>query len=55
MIDADYRGLLGVLLYNFGEEDFLINPGDRVAQLVLERIMTPEVETVDVGNKFLIR
>ncbi|PWN51790.1 putative dUTP pyrophosphatase [Violaceomyces palustris] len=47
VIDSDYRGLLGVLLFNFGESDFAINEGDRIAQLVIERIATPEVEEVD--------
>jgi dUTP pyrophosphatase len=48
VIDCDYRGLLGVLLFNFGSEDFSIRVGDRIAQLVLERIETPEVEVVEV-------
>lgn len=47
VIDSDYRGLLGVLLFNFGSEDFSIKPGDRIAQLILERIETPEVDVVE--------
>lgn len=47
MIDSDYRGLLGVLLFNLGSEDFNIKPGDRIAQLILERIETPEVDIVE--------
>ena len=43
VVDADYRGNVGVLLFNFGEDDFRVNIGDRVAQLVLERIMNPPV------------
>ena len=46
VIDADYRGELGVVLFNFGKEAFTVNPGDRIAQLVLERIATPAVEEV---------
>lgn len=38
VIDADYRGPLKVLLFNFGEQDFLIKEGERIAQLVLERV-----------------
>lgn len=34
-IDSDYRGPLGVILINHGIEDFIINDGDRIAQLVL--------------------
>lgn len=43
VIDADYRGPLGVVLFNFGEQSFMVKPGDRIAQLVLERCETPEV------------
>ncbi|KAK2626558.1 hypothetical protein QTJ16_003733 [Diplocarpon rosae] len=46
VIDADYRGQVKVLLFNHGEEDFEVQEGDRVAQLVLERIYTPEVREV---------
>ena len=34
-IDADYRGEIGVLLINHGHDDFVINRGDRIAQLVI--------------------
>jgi len=47
VIDADYRGQVKVLLFNHGEKDFEVKEGDRVAQLVLERIYTPEVEEVE--------
>ncbi len=43
VIDADYRGPVKVLLFNHSDADFAVNEGDRVAQLVLERIYTPEV------------
>lgn len=46
VIDADYRGLLGLLMFNFGEADFTFEAGDRIAQLILERIATPEVTVV---------
>lgn len=49
VIDADYRGLLGVLLFNLGDANFTIQKGDRIAQLVLERIATPEVQVVEVS------
>ena len=44
VIDEDYRGNLGVVLFNFGETDFEIKYGDRVAQLICERIKYPELE-----------
>ncbi|KGG51606.1 putative dUTPase [Mitosporidium daphniae] len=47
VIDADYRGNVGVLLFNTSTEaDFSIKKGDRIAQLILEKIATPEVRVV---------
>lgn len=48
VIDADYRGEVKVILFNFSDTDFEIKEGDRIAQLILERIYTPEVEVVPV-------
>ena len=36
-IDSDYRGEIGVILINWGEEDFVISNGDRIAQVVISR------------------
>lgn len=36
-IDADYRGEIGVLLINLSNEDFIINKGERIAQMVIAR------------------
>lgn len=36
-IDADYRGEVGVLLINLSQEDFVVNDGERVAQMVVAR------------------
>ena len=44
IIDADYRGEVGVILFNFGEEDFVVNLGDRIAQLIFEKRKTPIVK-----------
>ena len=49
-MDSDYRGELGVVLYNHSEEDFKINQGDRVAQLIFEKIKTPIVQKVQALN-----
>lgn len=38
VIDADYRGEVKVLLFNFSDVDFTVKVGDRIAQLVLERV-----------------
>ncbi len=37
-IDADYRGEIKVILINFGEEDFVIHRGDRIAQMVINKV-----------------
>jgi len=47
VIDADYRGLLGIVLINHGKEAFDVKIGDRIAQLILERIATPDVEEIE--------
>ncbi|KIW62656.1 deoxyuridine 5'-triphosphate nucleotidohydrolase [Phialophora macrospora] len=47
VIDADYRGEVKVLLFNHADVDFAVSRGDRVAQLVLERIYTPEIVEVE--------
>jgi deoxyuridine 5'-triphosphate nucleotidohydrolase len=50
VIDADYRGTVHVLLFNLSDKDFEVEEGDRVAQLILERIVTPEVTEVEVSR-----
>jgi dUTP pyrophosphatase len=47
VIDADYRGEVIVMLYNHGYADYHVRAGDKVAQLVLERISVPEPVWVD--------
>ena len=47
MVDEDYRGEVGVVLFNHSDADFAVAAGDRVAQLILERIVTPTVVEVD--------
>ena len=48
VIDRDYRGEVRVVLFNHGDEDFTVAEGDRVAQLVLERIAMVDVMEVPV-------
>jgi dUTP pyrophosphatase len=45
-IDSDYRGEIKVILFNFGENDFIINRGDRIAQLVIAEVILAEVKEV---------
>ena len=47
VIDRDYRGELRVLLHNSGTTDFNVESGDRIAQLVIERIAMVDIEKVD--------
>ncbi|CAM9558976.1 unnamed protein product, partial [Choristocarpus tenellus] len=47
VVDYDYRGPVGVVLFNHGPEDFKVNPGDRIAQLILERICMAAVQECD--------
>jgi len=49
-IDADYRGEIGVILVNLSNEDFVINDGERIAQLVIakhERVNWKEVKVLN--------
>lgn len=47
-IDADYRGEIGVILVNLSAEDFVIEDGERIAQMVLARHEQVQWETVEV-------
>ena len=46
-IDADYRGEIGVCLVNLSQEDFTVNDGERIAQMVIARHEQAEFEVVD--------
>jgi len=68
VIDADYRGILYILLFNLGDNEFKgpfpglcprhlrlpvfvsVSEGDRIAQLIIERIYTPEISEVEVSQ-----
>lgn len=41
-IDSDYRGELRVLMINLGQEKIMVHPGDRIAQLVLQKVERAE-------------
>jgi dUTP pyrophosphatase len=47
-IDADYRGEVGVIIINLSQEDFIINDGERIAQMVIARHETADFEQVEV-------
>lgn len=53
-IDADYRNEIGVILFNTTDEDFVVNAGDRIAQIVLvkvEQINWVEVDELDETDR----
>ena len=47
LIDPGYRGEVGVILHNAGAEPYTVEPGDRIAQLVLVPCATPATRIVD--------
>lgn len=47
-IDADYRGEIGVLLINLSQDDFIVNDGERIAQMIIARHEQGEFVEVDV-------
>lgn len=46
-IDSDYRGMIGVILINLSNEDFVVNDGERIAQMVISKYERAEWEEVD--------
>ena len=50
-IDADYRGEIGVVVYNLSREPYIIKPGDRIAQLVICPVVHADWQQVDHLDK----
>jgi len=50
-IDSDYRGEIKIIMFNFGSEDFVINRGDRIAQIVLTKFYKAEFNETGELNK----
>lgn len=46
-IDADYRGVVNIILINLGEQTVRINSGDRIAQLIFNRVIKAEFELAE--------
>lgn len=46
-VDCDYRNEIGVILINFGQEDFVVNDGERIAQMIIAKYERAEWEPVD--------
>ncbi|MGD8306270.1 MAG: dUTP diphosphatase [Ignavibacteria bacterium] len=49
-IDADYRGEIKIILINYGKEDFTVNPGDRIAQLVVSKVYKVSLDEAENLN-----
>lgn len=47
VIDSDYRGQIGVGLVNLSDEDYTVQPGDRIAQLMVVPVVQPTLSFVD--------
>ena len=45
-IDSDYRGEVKIILINFGKKEFIIQPGERIAQLIVSRVYTAQLTEV---------
>ena len=47
VVDSGYRGEIKVILYNAGEKDYLVNIGDKIAQLIIEKCYLWDITTVE--------
>ena len=51
VVDEDYRGIIKIILFNHSDIPFLIKEGDRVAQLICEKIISPDLlEVTSLGD-----
>ena len=46
-IDSDYRGEIKVIIYNHGDKNFLVNNGDRIAQMILSPVVKMELQEIN--------
>lgn len=50
-IDSDYRGEIKIIIINFGKEDFIIQPAERIAQLIVSKVYKAKfIETTELNN-----
>lgn len=50
-VDADYRGEIKIILINLSSEEQVINPGDRIAQMIVQKVERAELERVEILNE----
>ena len=46
-IDSDYRGLVGIILINHGKDPFVVKRADRIAQIILQKVIQADIAIVD--------
>lgn len=51
VVDSNYRGEIGIVIINLGNENLEINKGDKIAQILIQKVETPEIEEVNELNK----
>ena len=54
-IDSDYRENVGLILFNFSNEEYVVERGDRIAQMIVERYYTPKFVEVHEFTKKIER
>ena len=50
-IDSDSRGEIKIILVNLSSEEQVINPGDRIAQMIVQKVERAELEQVEILNE----
>lgn len=50
-VDSDYRGEIKIILINLSSEEQVINPGDRIAQIIIQKVERAEFEQVEILNE----
>lgn len=53
VIDRDYRGWVGVVLFNHSQDQFVVNKGDRIAQFILEKYQDAEIVQLETYDESL--
>ena len=47
VIDSDYRGEVRVVIFNLSQDDYVVTPGERIAQMIIEKVVATELIEVD--------
>ena len=47
VIDSDYRGEVRVVIFNLSQDDYVVTPGERIAQMIIEKVVATELVEVD--------